>query len=600
MRMSQVILALAVLVISSQYTYAYTIKYMDCGKPQQMTEYDLKTYCVNESKERGTTTTYHVLQKRKNIKMSGYSCQTIRSTFVVHCGMFSHNEVIKMPDIEIKQVVTVRECQAMITTGYWTSREGTRHKVKIGAENIFHVSEKGILHEDNNKIWCEGEALKINSNLIEGVLKMVQYRIITEEEDYTVDKKRVEALNAHVRLPSACTVESGGCIAQKTYLWKPPSNQCPLVKINTGKFTDEQGWLIEHRAKLLFKITDTSQSPIGCPNGDIYHTEYEDLFLTKESDFPHIGQSIEIGLYVKQSSDYVLYETERMTSAVAENTFRDLCQQIYTNSKDEVIPMGKGKFGRRSGDILYTFNCVQKTGKLQNSKKCFDRVPLQNQVYVDPITRIGTRHATTRQCNPLFPEAILAMEGWVALPELRPIKEPNQFVSSRKNLTHEDMSRGGLYTNQELEQWEQFIGYGTFKSSLLSSISTGACVHREICKTGGERGLPSYNIDRLIEEAQEKMNIFSKIDNMIRTNGAYLSLFVILVWISRAALWIALIFNTVIREGKNVAVALLYATCCGTLYKTGRIRKHNIKKSATSAPQQEEFKDFNTKLLRPI
>ena len=225
--MSQVILALAVLVISSQYTYAYTIKYMDCGKPQQMTEYDLKTYCVNESKERGTTTTYHVLQKRKNIKMTGYSCQTIRSTFVVHCGMFSHNEVIKMPDIEIKQVVTVRECQAMITTGYWTSREGTRHKVKIGAENIFHVSEKGILHEDNNKIWCEGEALKINSNLIEGVLKMVQYRIITEEEDYIVDKKRVEALNAHVRLPSACTVESGGCIAQKTYLWKPPSNQCP-------------------------------------------------------------------------------------------------------------------------------------------------------------------------------------------------------------------------------------------------------------------------------------------------------------------------------------------------------------------------------------
>ena len=600
MRMSQVIMALAALAISSQFTYAYTIKYMDCAKPQQMNEYDLKTYCVNENHVKGETTAYHVLQKRKNIKMKGYSCQIIRSTFIVHCGMFSHNEVLKMPDIEIKQAVTTRQCQEMVTTGYWTSREGTRHKVKIGEENIFHVSEKGVLHEDNNKIWCEGEALKINSNIIEGVLKMVQYRTIIEEEEYRVDKKQVEALNAHIRLPSSCTVKSGGCIAQKTYLWEPPSNRCPLVKINTGKFTDEQGWLIEHRAKLLFKITDTSQSPTGCPNGDIYHTEYEDLYLTKEPGFPHIGQSLEIGLYVKQSSDYVLYETERMTNAVAKSTSRNLCQQIYTRSKEEVIPMQNGKFGRRSGDILYTFNCVQKTGKLQNSKKCYDRIPLQNQVYVDPITRIGTRHATSRECNSLFPEAVLTTEGWVALPELRPIKEPNQFVNSKGNVTHEDMSRGGLYTNQELEEWEQFISYGTFKSSLLSSISTGACVHRDICKTGGNMGLPSYNIDRLIEEAQENMNIFAKIDNMIRTNGAYLSLIVILVWISRAALWVALIFNTVIREGKNVAVALLYATCCGTLYKTGRIKKHNNKKSASSAPQTEEFKDFNTKLLRPI
>ena len=107
------------------------------------------------------------------------------------------------------------------------------------------------------------------------------------------------------------------------------------------------------------------------------------------------------------------------------------------------------------------------------------------------------------------------------------------------------------------------------------------------------------NIDRLIEEAHEKMNIFSKIDHLIRTNGAYLASIVILVWVARAGLWIALIFNTMIREGKNVAVALLYATCCGTLYKTGRIMKHS-KKVAASAPQQTEFKDFQTGLLRPL
>ena len=59
----------------------------------------------------------------------------------------------------------------MFTTGFWTTREGTRYKVKICEENKYHVSEKGILHENDNKIWCEGKALKINGNKTEGVLK---------------------------------------------------------------------------------------------------------------------------------------------------------------------------------------------------------------------------------------------------------------------------------------------------------------------------------------------------------------------------------------------------------------------------------------------
>ena len=83
---------------------------------------------------------------------------------------------------------------------------------------------------------------------------MVQYRTIIEEEEYLIDKKRVEVLNTHIRLPSSCELENLGCVVQKTYLWNVPNNQCQLAKINTGKFTEEQGYVIEHRAKLLFKI----------------------------------------------------------------------------------------------------------------------------------------------------------------------------------------------------------------------------------------------------------------------------------------------------------------------------------------------------------
>ena len=584
-----------VLLGFSQQVLTYTISYYDCAKPTRMKEFDIKSYCLNEKPASSATTTYHVLQKRKEVKMKGYSCSMIRSTFIIHCGMFSHQELLQMPDIEIKQDISLQQCQNMVTTGYWTTREGTQHKIAIGQENIIHVSEKGVLHKDTNKIWCEGEALKINGNIIDGVIKMVQYRTKIEEESYLISNKRVEVVNSHVKLPVECSVERGGCLGEKTYLWNTPSSQCPLMKINTGKFTSEGEWLLEHRAKLLFKITDTSPSPTGCPTGTIFHTEYEDLYLTQEGQFPHIGESIEIGLYVKQSADYIMYATEKLTNNLAENTHSNMCKQLYIKSKDEVIEMSSGRFGRRSGDVLYTFECVQKTGQVIASEQCYDRIPLRNNIFVDPINRIGTKHSTIKECNALFPEAIRTNEGWVAMPNLSPIKDPSQ-VQGRKNImTHEDMSRSGLYTNEELAQWEQFITYGTFRESLLSSISTGACVHKEICKDNKQLGLPSYNLDRLIEEVTGELDPLSKLKLGIEQYGAYLSAMIIVVWTGRVMLWIALLFNTVVREGKNVAVALVYATCCGALYKSGRIKRHNNKKAVSATPAQ----GLQTGLLSP-
>ena len=165
-----------VLLVCSQHVVAYTLGYYDFAKPARMKEFDIRTFCMTEKPTLGETTNYHVLQKRKNIKMTGYSCSMIRSTFIIHCGMFGHQELLQMPDIEIKQDIPLQQCQSMVTTGYWTTREGTRHRIKIGEESIVHVSEKGVLHEETNKIWCEGEDLKINGNIINGVVKMVQYR----------------------------------------------------------------------------------------------------------------------------------------------------------------------------------------------------------------------------------------------------------------------------------------------------------------------------------------------------------------------------------------------------------------------------------------
>ena len=594
------ILVLGALVFKLLHvTTAYNINYYDCyqPKPGSIREYNIDTFCTTQQTSLKPTRRYHVLQRRKEVAMRGYSCEIIRSTFVIHCGMFSHSEVIAIPDIELKQMVTLRECQTMVTTGEWTAADGSKHKVKIGAERVIHVSEKGILHAETNNIYCEGEDLKINGHIIPGVLKMTQYRIIINRENYIVRKKHVEALDSHVSLPTGCTVEKGGCVVHKTYLWNPPSTMCPMVKINHGEFTQEEGWLVEHKAKLLFKVTDTSQSPIGCPSGEILHTEYEDLFLTVQDDFPHLGKQVDISLYVKQSSDYVMFETERLTNRMADYSSSQLCKQIYNSQQEQIIPMGANMFGKRAGDIIYTFTCIERQGKLLSSAQCFDRIPLQGELFIDPMTRVATKHATVKPCNKLFPQAIKTIEGWVSLPEMKNVKKPKDYYLIGQNMTHEDLSGGGLYTKEELDHWERLISYGTFHSSLLSSLSTGVCTQRAICDSPEGSTVPAYDLANLISEVETKMDPLSALESWIRTNGAYLAFLVMFVWTLKLALWLALISGTLFKEGKNVAVALVYATCCGALYRSGRIKRHNMKKGVATPDETTDFIKYETSTI---
>ena len=178
----------------------------------------------------------YILQRRKNVKTSGHSCEVIPNMFTIHCEMFLHNEVIKMPDIRIKKPLSLLECQTLLITGFWTTSEGTRHQMKKGKEEIVHVSEKRVLHQDNNKIWCEGEQLKINGNIIHGVIQMVQYRVVVQDEQFIVEKDRMEVLASYTKHPADFELETGGCVADKMFVWKTPEDICPLERIKRIRF----------------------------------------------------------------------------------------------------------------------------------------------------------------------------------------------------------------------------------------------------------------------------------------------------------------------------------------------------------------------------
>jgi len=251
----------------------------------------------------------------------------------------------------------------------------------------------------------------------------------------------MEVLASHTKLPIGCELETGGCVADKTFVWKPYKDSCPLERINVGRFNqDIGGWLVDHENKILFKPTKKSQAPFGCPSTELIATEYADLFLTEHHGFPRMRKQVNLETYIHQTADYLLYQTEKMVASTKESTATIMCQQKFMQEGNGLVPMGRGgQFGRRSGDVLYIFDCQKKIGKIEASTQCYDRIPLEGSPdFVDPYTKVVTKHGVAKECNRTFLEALLTTEGWVALPGLRPIPEPTLYALGDTEVEHED------------------------------------------------------------------------------------------------------------------------------------------------------------------
>ena len=74
---------------------------------------------------------------------------------------------------------------------------------------------------------------------------------------------------------------------------------------------------------------------------------------------------------------------------------------------------------------------------------------------------------------------------------------------------HEDMSQSGLYTSEELNQWNDFLHYGHFRNSIIERITTGTCVNQQ-CHNGEVSHQLNYNYSQKIQHLGEDQNMDHK------------------------------------------------------------------------------------------
>ena len=104
----------------------------------------------------------------------------------------------------------------------------------------------------------------------------------------------------------------------------------------------------------------------------------------------------------------------------------------------------------------------------------------------------------------------------------------------------------------------------------------GVCVGAGSCRSGGNS--PAYHLDNLIDPAKivGVVDPFVKIESFINKYGTYASILVLLIEGFRFVAFITCIIQTLLREGANGVIAVLYLFFCGariTADKIARRRK---------------------------
>ena len=564
---------------------AYSIDFYDCSNTDKIHRYMVDDLCTNEDPILDTATEYSILQLVTKKDMTGYSCQITKSSFLFYCGSFSHYKLMDVPSIEITEPINSMECRNLVDKRQFETPDGKRHKILLQGTNVIKSQDLGLIKDGNDKVSCEGEKYKIGGSIINNVLKVSQFKIIIRKEDYKVDKKgRIEITSEHLRLPRTCKITQGGCqTALRTYYWTPPDTRCSFQQVRKTEMKAFGDYLVDDKNKVLLKILGKTPAPSKCPTTTLYITEYPDIFLTKNGNFPNYGNDVEIDTFITALADYTLYSAERAIQQATTVAQTRICQQRYALNDEKIHNLGDGHYGSRNGDVIYLFTCEKKTGLISPKDQCHEDIPIGDG-FVSPTTKLLLTHSAPVRCNKNFPMEIKAKEGWITLnPDIKKVQPPLQMPFKHYRLNHASLVGGGLYTEYELTSWRQHLDDRNFQDALMGTLSYGVCVNSGSCKESTSAATSSTNFDltRLNPlTIVEDLNIWEKLDKFLRGYTTYLCVIIIIIETIKLLSMIVVYVTTLLQQGMGGFMSILFLTCCNSLQRYRELKKRAAKLTA--------------------
>ena len=599
MRASLLILVGAMLL--KEAAADYQVKAINCLNPTNIQRFQRKTLCQPNA-DKADVKPFLLLQESRVTEFTGHSCRVTYSEFRFRCGVWDHLKMQQVPKIQHQESVSRAWCRSMQERRQFkVDASHAKFPIKLNRENIIPIVEVGALWEEGDRIHCTGETLHEDNNIHTNLVILREYHVTVQEEKFLMGvDQSIEAVYKHEKLP--CNLRAGGCVTgQHTYVFDVPKESCSLQYIRTTHVRPTRGtYLVDESLSLLFNQTKETRVT-GCPF-EVTATQFSGLYLAhinhKQAVQELSAANLEIDLLDRMEAEMSQYYREEIVSDLAKQNKVRTCSRVQNSITHRPMRVKGDLYALVAGDLVYQFHCKVEAVKLLESDSCFEDIPVENGLFMDPITKILKKHSSKRPCSSHYPMTIEAEGVYVEVnPHIRKTTTPKTYEHGVDgNTKHIDRSQAGLYSEKELRSWEQLVNLPAFQEALLTEVSWGTCIQSGECSspTSAEQQ-PQWRLDPL---DLEEWNLWTYFTKLVHQYGDECALAVLIYLGLKLIINLVLLSLTLMREGPGACLALLFSLYLSNHQQFNKIRRRHQKmkkkeeRKAKESPQGHEMEDM--------
>ena len=175
--------------------------------------------------------------------------------------------------------------------------------------------------------------------------------------------------------------------------------------------------------------------------------------------------------------DYLAYALEQEMLKALRQISMSNCQRtqdlalgqmtLAAHSEDGIsyLTLGNNTYGVLYGETLHTFRCKEVTVTPRVPVCCSKELPIIYQglsKYLQPISRLIATHSTLGPCSSIMAGKFKTLKGeWIAATPRLQIAPPPQPLHQHDKISiyHTDMSDGGVYTQDQVEEFSRLLNY---------------------------------------------------------------------------------------------------------------------------------------------
>ena len=578
-------------------TETYSISFHDCSTPQAVKQIDYSDACTPDTNQPEERQKLMILQEAKITYRAGFHCSAKVSRWRYLCGVWGHLKALSIPEILIPVTLTEAQCREMTRTMKFRPGTSTTYPLDLNKLTIIPLTEQGVLKLDAGKISCQGLKMLYKGELFDNSLIMAEYHILIRQTEFAVKGKTVEVDSEHLMLP--CPAQARACqTGEGTWIWDPPKSTCPLRRVRQIQpVRTPNGLLFDEENKLVLNATEKTIMP-GCGTMKLYKTNLEGIYLSSTEEAralePINPHEVRLHLEMEGMGDYLMYRMETLQMELQGERLVQDCNHRWSHEEGTPVQLHHDLFGLLRGQVLYLFKCPNKVGQIAELKQCHEGIPIKSEpnLFVDPQTLIASKHSPVTSCSRRFPLRVKANEAWVEItPQVKQAPAPaaGQHILN-PTIAHTQLENGGIYTEQELTEFEDVQAFPKYHQALLRAITLGSCKVTQDCGDSMQNTqLSSYDLTKLLHNQMENLSLWTMIDSWLTRHGAYLSALVILLTLCNWCINITTIMVSLIREGTTATIAVLAAIFCHGPRSMQNISRRNRRARAREDRTAETF-----------